>query len=207
MNADIADKLGSFFVGEPWCDKMGGLVKVIKYQSQDRNNNPVITTLPVGCRTDFSQCKNKGYTDLLPNNSYRSLFYFEDGGITFQKRNGDKSEFVSRLKMVGWLNMKKFVLPAGVCSISGKIISQILKAMPSQSINFGIYTEARVKLISEDIKSPAIFQRYSIPEEVMQYLLYPYDYFALNFQVEYVINRNCPDDLVLTNDPNCNDSQ
>lgn len=207
MNADMANKLGAYFSREPWCDKMGGLVKIIKYQSQDRNNNPIITTLPVGCRTDFSQCKNKGYTDLLPDNRYRSLFYFEDGGITLQKRNGDKTEFISRLKLVGWLNMKKFIIPSGACSISGKVISQILRVIPNQFVNFGIYTEARFKFISEDIKSPAIFQRYSMPEEVMQYLLYPYDYFALNFQVEFVVNRNCPDDLVLTDDANCNDSQ
>lgn len=204
MNSEIADKLGSYFITQPWCDKMGGLVKVIKYQSVDRNNNPTIMFMPVSCRTDFSTCKSGRYQDLLMNSQLRSLFYFEDGGITLQKRNGDKFEFVSRLKLVGWLNLNKFVLPGGVCTISGKIISQILRSIPDQHINFGIVTEAKIRVISEDIKSPAIFARYTLPEEVLQYLLYPFDYFALNFQVEFVINRACDDDVVITNDPNCN---
>lgn len=203
MNADIADKIGSYFSGQPWADRMGGLVKTIKYLDKDAQNNTIIKFMPVGCRTDFQTCQKGKYQDLVPNSRLRTLFYFEDGGITLNSRNGDKFEFTSRLKLIGWINMKKFVIPSGVCSISGKIVSQILRVIPKTHENFGIYTEARIRFVSEDIKSPAIFQRYTMPEEVLQYLLYPYDYFAINFQVEFVVNRACDDTVVVTDVANC----
>ena len=176
MNSAIADIVGSYFSSQPWCDKIGGLAKIVTIFDRDQNNNPTIKRFPVSCNTSLDECKQGRYSDLVPNSKLRSLFYFEDGGNTLQKRYAESFEFVARLKLVGWINLSMFKLQERQCTLSDRMVAQILKAMPDNYINTGIFTQMKIKFIGEDAKTPAIFSRYTYSEEQTQYLLFPYDY-------------------------------
>jgi len=49
----------------------------------------------------------------------------------------------------------------------------------------------RIKVNQELVKSAAIFSKYSYDEAVTQYLMYPFDYFALDITTDFLINKSC----------------
>jgi len=52
-------------------------------------------------------------------------------------------------------------------------------------------------------RSAAIFNRYTYGDEVQNLLLYPYDYFALDFYLTILVNLNCNYELTPSTPINC----
>ena len=104
--------------------------------------------------------------------------------------------------MVGWLNLAK--LGVTDCSWSAIAVLAIIAQLPDTYFNLNnVYTRCIITEISEAEKLPAIFSKYSYDEAVTQYLLHPFDYFALDITIDYVVPRACIDAIILNPAINC----
>ncbi|MDQ3047057.1 MAG: hypothetical protein M3R27_05865 [Bacteroidota bacterium] len=177
-------------------DKLTGVVKVITMTDVDSDNKPVKKTFPVSCDTSFTECVNdQKYKDFMPNSSLGCMVYLEDQGLRPEGTNGSKEKWKATYKLIGWINSAK--LGYSDCSITGQIVATIMKKFPITAFNQGIYHTIMIKVASQDPKTGANpFVRYSYDEDKTQYLMFPYDYFSLNVEVSFEINKKCISDFV-----------
>ena len=80
------------------------------------------------------------------------------------------------------------------------IAATIIASIPKTYQPFSGVSAIYIELISEVVKSSEIFADYTYNESEKQYLIYPYDYFALDYRVTYQIANQCLADLVLSPD-------
>lgn len=205
MNGAIADIILSKISSLSFIDKTAGvvrpLVKIDVMENEDGTGTVIRKIFPVACNVTAAQCEEQElYTDLVPDSKYRSIIYFEDGGSTYVGRNGETLNFVSKLRLVCWYNLQHF--DTAQCSIDGQLIASIIGALPHNFFNDGDYQRLLLTVASVPTKQSGIFSFYSYSEETNQYLLYPYDYFAIDFNVSFAINKNCISTIQLKT-PSC----
>jgi len=185
-----------------FAEKVAGIVKTAPVQISDGENRTFLKRFPVECQTTIEDCKTGRYKDLIPNNAYQSIIYFEDNGISLVSVNGTSFRFRANTTLVGWLNLAK--LGQTSCSISAAIIATLIKNLPQNHQNLPpVYQNIVWNITNILPKSAAIFSRYSYSEEVNQYLLYPFDYFALSMSIEFSVNSNCIEDFLPSDGINC----
>lgn len=202
MNEKIASILKSKIEALPFVDKIAGLVRPVKIELLDKDNKSVLKTFPVASDISNEACISGQYKDLIPDSKYRSIIYFEDNGITLTARNNRWVSFNSRLTLVGWLNLK-MLFDCQTYTGSTECILSILSELPENPFSEDIFREIRIIALSEVTKSNAIFSRYTYDETKTQYLLYPFNYFALNMSVEFKINLACVEQFKLASCPKC----
>lgn len=192
MNTDIANIVKSKISSLPFVDQIAGLVRIATKSDND-GDRQYIKSFPVSCETSQANCSTGKYQDLIPNSKYKSVIYFEDGGINLISRNAATFNYESKLTLVCWLNQKK--LGKTNCSVSALAVGAILKALDvSKYFNSTPYTRIQIEVDSEIIKNKDIFSKYTYDEKVTEYLLYPFDYFALNLSVKFTIPETCLSD-------------
>lgn len=204
MTSDIANILTAYLTPLPFADKVAGMTKTVTIADQDAEGRPTKRVFPIGCNVSQDDCIRGKFKDLVPDKKYKSIMYFEDGGTRITSETPRDYVFTSSMRLVGWLNLQK--LGKTSCSLSGLAVAHILKALPTDFNNNGIYQKIRIKSISQEIKSQTIFSKYSYKEDQVQYLMYPYDYFALNLTVDFVINKVCIEDWDVDPELNCVDN-
>lgn len=197
MNQDIAGILKTYLQEEIYVDKLSGMVRPVSIAFPTSTPGRVVyKTFPIACDVPYEGCQadtmNK---DMIPDDTKRSIIYFEDGGVDFEKRENNLMFFNSRLKIIGWINLRKFKHSG--CSLSSTIVTRIIRKLPTQPVNNGIYTRLHIVSISQAVKHPNIFSPYSYNETETQYLVYPFDYFALNISVKFAVNKNCLNEIEL----------
>ena len=199
MNSAIAEIIGGYITPLNWMDVWGGMSRTITTIIPNDDNRPQFRRFPVGCNTSLDECKAGTYQSLMPDSSKRAVAFFEDGGTRLIKRNGDNFEFINSMKLVVWVNLAKFKDPscAGITSL---LVASIIKSIPANFINSAPFTGMKIRLKGEDPKTPAIFARYTFSEPETQFLLFPFDYFALQFETEFMINQACATDVELATD-------
>lgn len=207
MIYDICEILKSKLVGLSFVDKLAGLTQVAVDVKADASP-PVVKRFPVACSVlgkDCSDAENR-LSDLMPDSKLRSVIFFEDiTGITFFGQERNELIFRCRPRLVGWINQKK--LGKNECSVTPLIVANIIKAFGTgRRFNDGLYIKTMINVIGEVAKTPAIFNKYTFSEIQNQYLMYPYDYFALDLSVEFRINADCIDDFVVGPEDECNDT-
>lgn len=210
MNGLVADWLKGLIEPLTFTEKIAGLVrpfiKVDVVEFRDENNEVVSNTtvtksFPVACGVTADECNtDEKYKDLTPDDRYRSVSYFEDQGAIVTGKTGDRVHFLSRIRYVCWLNLKKF--DTEECNISHLCAASVIAAVWGNHTNTAMLQGVKVRSFIQPPKSPAIFANYTYDEEVTQYLLYPFDYLAIDFEVEYSVNAsNCFDAIVLADNP------
>lgn len=192
MNEKIAFILKSQIEGLNFVDKIAGMVRPMTITKEK-----VRKTFPVSCDVTADECVKGAYQDLIPDSKYKSILYFEDQGTNFEYREKNRVYFTSRLNLVCWLNLKKLA-ECGLCVISPQVILMILANLPEFPVQSDIYREIRIKVTSEVPKNAGIFGRYSYDETIAQYLLAPFDYFCLQITVQFWVDIDCVNDLILT---------
>ena len=191
MNAMIADILKTNIESLPFIDRLSGLVRTVSIKEESGR----ITRKPIACDVSSDDCARGTYQDLVPNSSKLSIVYFEENGGV-QPIGNEKNNYVfrSQLRMVGWLNLKKMGFTN--CTWSGNAVLQILSRLPRNVFNSGNFQKIKITAIAEAEKSAEnIFGKYTYDETVNQYLLYPFDYFALNITTEFQVNPDCIEEM------------
>lgn len=206
MNTEIARIIKVQIENLPFMEKVGGLVRVIK-KVDSTDKGTTTKTFPVDCDVSEKECSVRSkYTDLVPNSNYKSVHFFEDLGVTISTEDQATFSFESKVKLIGWLNLQK--LGKTECSVSHLAIASILKSIESRTFNSGDFTKMQIRCTGIDPKSAEIFRKYTFSEEATQYLMYPYDYYAMTFTTKFTIPYKCITDWQSSLPINClNDSE
>lgn len=199
MTNDIAEILKDILAAEslPYIEKLAGLVQSETKIDGIKKEGSVMKVYPVYCPLKEA-CEPNKTEPLVPDKNTKSLFYFETASDTlFKGREKGRSFFTADLWLVGWLNPK--ALGSNECSISAPIIAQILNVLDKSIFNGpgGVYSMVKIRPVSIKTKEKSIFQKYKLGKQFYHLLEYPYDYFAIRFNVDFAIHNNCINDFIV----------
>jgi hypothetical protein len=193
MNQAIANIIKGHIEGLDFVDKIAGLVAPLTFEIKDKDNNLVQKTVPIACCVTADDCKEGAYNDLMPNSDYKTVIYFEDGGVTFDRAESNWKYFTSNLRLVCWINIEKLT-ESGVCksevpcTYAAHIITEIIRALPEfPENNHAPIEKVFSEITSQENRTPSIFGAYTYDEKHAQYLMAPFDYFSLNLRTTFAI--------------------
>ena len=181
-----------------WVDRFGGLTQVVSYETFDKDNNRVVKTIPISCASNTEECNNKDqfYQNLIPDSSKKSVLYFEplQGFTDNGAINGNQyfRNYTGRTRLVGWVNSKLLGLQDD-CLLSAKLIRSLFPIIVSEFSNLtGVFEGAKIRFRNPKVvvKSPSIFSSYTYDVDT-QFLINPYDYFAIDIDVVLDLNVGC----------------
>lgn len=200
MIIDIGNIIISQIENLSFIDKYTGVVKVITMKDPS-NKTGQKKIFPVACNLCNDDINNGRYKDLCPDSSKKSVLYLEDTGLRFVKKEGQRIYWKASYNLVCWLNLVK--LGKQTCSYSALAIAGILKSLPLVPFNSGdTYNSISINILGQQPKTVNPFAKYSYDETVNQFLMFPYDYFVLSLDVDFMTDLRC---LVLPeNDPELN---
>lgn len=175
----------------PYLTKVGGVVTTISKKIKED-----IKRFPVYINGDINTCDPDDYISFVPDSSEVGAIYFEDLGTTAQDKDRRKVMMRSRVRMVGFFNLKKMAQTDTII-----IVANMLDAMPRLPVNSDNVKNIRYSFAGEQPKSDAIFNRYTYNETEKQYLIYPFGYFALDFDIDWDLRFGCIDLLTMPDPP------
>jgi hypothetical protein len=191
MNQAIADIIRSHIKDLDFVDKIAGMTRALTFDIKGPDNTPIQKTFPVACCVTADDCKQGAYNDLMPNSQYKTVIYFEDNGISSNKTEGNFKYYTSSVKLVCWINAAKILGDAcstgTACTIAAHLITEIIRALPEFPAHHNPFSFVFSEVVSQDITNPSIFSKYTYDEKHTQYLMYPYDYFALDIKTDFAI--------------------
>ncbi|MCX6328202.1 MAG: hypothetical protein NTZ85_01625 [Bacteroidia bacterium] len=133
-------------------------------------------------------CDTSDYLDAVPNSSKKSIVYFEDWGTVLKDESPDWKEFITQVRLICWFNYQK----TNHAEIFDTLfMAHVMHEIPFQIPSLTYIHNIRFNLFRIPEKSPNLFSRYTYKEEESQYLMYPYDYFGLDYHVIYRVNLDC----------------
>lgn len=198
MNFEIANVIKGYLVDKVYADRIVGIVKVNDVGTEGGKS----VRYPIAYNSDPDECKKSStYLNLVPDSKKKSVIYFEDQGVRKIGQQGKNISYQSSLILVGWLNGKKLGMNGG--TISGLVVNDIIKSIPSGYLNSSPYVKIRINVTGQLPKSVNIFSRYTYDEKVLQYLMYPYDYFALTIVTDFDVNSDCVPSFDINNPVGC----
>lgn len=177
-------------------DKIGGVVYPFQQKRMGEGGQPVIKTIPI-YGNNPTVCVNEPYIDLVPDDRYKSVVYFEadnENMVTEATHQGQVTT-IANLTMIGWFNMPK--INASLTSAEGMI-----RAMTSVVLGVWDITGAHcvVEVTGFRYRDPSIFSEYTYDEAEKQYLIYPFDFGAVEFEVQMTYDI-CDDEPEIS--PDC----
>lgn len=222
----IHSALENIEIGEtPLIEKYGKLVFPVNFPEaigQTANGQPIMKDrfFPIACGVSFGDCvANQRYQELSPNSAYKSIAYWEQRADAVQNEKlssltakGGLIVYDIPVRLVVWLNMAKLnVNGTGQtdCSIAAPIALKIQSALYRKNgfiLPDDAYAGAKVEMqfAGQEQKDAAkIFGQYSYGKELAKYMLHPFDFFALRYNVRLWINRNCVDAFTLGSEIDC----
>lgn len=197
MTVDIGNIIISKIETLPFIDKYAGVVKTLSY----KDDKGAIKSFPASVQTTLEECGTDRYKDLVLDSSKKSVLFLEDRGTRLIEKKGDRTYWRSSLNIVCWLNMPK--LGYSGASYSSVAIIGIISKFPLSPFSSSIYNLIDIQVQGQEPKSVNPFQRYSFEETEKQYLMYPYDYFVLPVDVEFMILNRCLSEAALETELNC----
>lgn len=187
----VANQLAEKLKALPFVSLAGGIARAQKIKDGDG-----VRTLPAAQKPDGSST----YAWLTPSSKQVGISYFENLGndLDANVSGGRGQMYRSTLRVVVWLNLSR-ITPPDV----GSIMAQTVAAISAAQITSDFVNSVRITPIREVPRSAEIFSKYSYNEAEWQYLMLPYDYFAFDFDVRYVLNAGCHLTKFIKKDPSC----
>ena len=191
MNQAVADIIKEHIEGLDFVDKIAGLTSVLTFELNDKDNNKVIKSFPIACCVTADDCKEGAYNELMPDSAYKTVIYFEDGEMTFTKYEGRYKYYSSTLRLVCWINVAKILSDTcktgTTCTLSSHLITEIIRALPRFPEDHTPFHQMYHEVTDQVVRDNSIFSKYTFDEKHVQYLMYPYDYFALTIKTDFAI--------------------
>jgi len=218
MNAVIAEVLKANLENLQWMERFGGLVfpyQVAQFKT-DAEGKQVITgyqVYPVACEVNLENCYETGTIMHFEPDSTKSAigFFVDNGGVTLKSVEGPKNatlKFAFDLKFLCWMNTARLgsSITAGLCQPSGRIAPYVVAEMFGEQSAVGVFAggieesifyNIEVTGVRELTKTPAMFEPFSFARWGVDRGLFttPYDYFGLQIQGTFTVNKNCLPDF------------
>lgn len=213
MNKGIAHVLMQKIKDLPYIQRFAGLVSVqeeanVTGDGLDFPERSTLKKYPVtnDCCITKTERRMPGLVDMTPNSSYFGQVYFEDKGLDSLGRANRLYKFKSKIRMVVWLNSKMIVTAQGFNRVPDYAISTAVYAAIQDRFNTlenkssGYYHRLKIKAISIPIQDKNIFLPYTFNLEATQYLMAPYEFFAVDYEIEFQITSKCIDEMTVSAD-------
>lgn len=189
MNQAVANIIRKHIEGLDFVDKIAGLVAPLTFDIRSSNNETVQKTFPVACCVSADDCKEGAYNELMPDSAYKTVIYFEDGGVSFERKEGNWKYYRSKLRLVCWINVAKILgdtcKEGSACTLSTHLIAEIIRVLPDFPAHHNPFNNVYSEITGQVVRTPSIFAAYTYDEKHAQYLMYPYDYFALEIDTVF----------------------
>lgn len=210
MNKGIANILLNRLGTLPFIDLYGGIVSV--QEKEDffvdeihPNGKKVLNKFPVACDViDHNVCAVPGkLVPMIPDSKRKGILYFEDMGVVSNGRKGIYMDFTSSLRLVVWLNTKHINLNPCfelTMPVMAHILSRLTNVNPFNSNNF-LRINISVNKIPQANKD--IFSKYTYDLAITQYLMQPFEFFALDLLVNYSILPSCINEITIKTPSQC----
>lgn len=197
MNVRIANILKTYIEALNFADLVGGIVKPIEIMQSTED----IRKVP----GEYLDATSNDYISYAPDTSRMSIIYFEDQGVDLVRDGSRYIDLVSSLKLVAWFNLDRI---NHTLVNSDQLMLLIMDAIPKSFNNTNNILKARTEFQGEDPKTPEIFGDYDYDEAILQHLMHPYHYGALNYNIFFSVRPECVPEIVINpapciTDPNC----
>ena len=188
MNALVAlllkDRISQF----TYVDKLAGMVRAI---TRERAGGTM--TIPVDIAVDDPlACSDEEISALVPDEGYGCIVYFEDRGLRRIQSRTRGISFESRLRLVCWVNTAKF---SGDNYAADRIMEQFIAALQDVPTNEGPFIGVRHQVETIPERGKSLFGAYTYPDTARQYLLFPFDAFAIDILTTMRIRPGCEDQV------------
>lgn len=198
MNKGLASIIRDRLKDIPFIDLFGGVVYTqikserIFSNEDDEVGRALEYKFPVTCDyVGTVECDHQGLKDFIPNSKLKGILYFEDNGVLPTGFKGRVIKYASRLRMVVWLNTKHINM-SPCSSLTTPVMNGILERLVGKNpFNEGDFQSIVIRIESIPKVSLDIFNRYSYVEKDTQFLMPPYEYFAIDLVCDYNINPYC----------------
>jgi hypothetical protein len=178
----------------------------------------VYKKFPISCAVEGDVAPGKRvqrFRDLIPSDQYKSMLYWEilqgmqdRGGFAANRRtapNESQRVMQGRARLVGWLNSQ--ALGQTVCNSAADAIFALLPIF-KQTLQYPIIpienAQVEFRVIGEVIRDFSIFSKYTY-EPMQHTFFYPFDFFAIDVQIEAIIPLGCIPDFPIANPLPCVD--
>jgi len=183
MNEKISIILNEYLPN--WIDRQGTILKILA-----REENGKVGKYPVSLNYLKKTCEAGDYISLIPDSRYRSISFWTTSGGNISKSFGMIDVQVT-LRLVVWVNHKLINQAVNV----DDLMLSVIKDIPENIGISGDFSKIRTRLINAGKEN--IWTNFSLKEEDKQFLLYPFDWFTLDYQVNYSFHQNCLNDINL----------
>lgn len=178
----------------PFIDMIAGAVKTVTYTDEDETGSKYIYTFPVSWQTNAQPCKptSSPELDLIPDSSKKGICYFEQEGASVMTGTGDRTGYAATMTLVCWYN-KLLITGYNYNNVQTNYIAQMQRALGIGRNPFNQYPFTRVMVLSTRIlpQDGSIFTKYTYVEQYRQYLMQPFEYFAMQLDVRFSVADNC----------------
>lgn len=196
----IQDIIDPLFVGIEWLEHYGGYTIPVDLESTNTEKRLITQTFPFSPDYAVEECtKDSQY--LVPNKNKLSIAYWEvlaDMEIVDSEMiPGDSAaHFTQAMRLVVWFNFGKmgYTTPT---MVKHSIFSELMQLLDGYKVKNT--ADPLIKLIRLDVSASSksqsrgldIFSQYSYLPTYRQLFKYPYDFFAIDFDFEWMIWKKC----------------
>jgi len=194
MNAVIAELLRDEIDGLAFVERTAGLVRSlpVKVPSED---GVVIKNIPVALNNEVP-CEPEEMMALVPDSDKKSIVFFEDGGVSIERRDSWYLHCRSSLTMVAWFNLPAINPDYSDATL---LMAHLVATVPKYLDNQDYVTRIMTIPIGELTKD-TVYSQYDLDLAENMYFAFPYDYAAFQFDVVFAIPKNCLDAVTIDPD-------
>jgi hypothetical protein len=208
MIHEVIESLRTKITGLPFIEKYGGLVRIAK-KAFTNDEGIYYKTFPVSCDVSNAECwNNDRYKDLLPDENYKSIAYFESAGNIIVKKTQylssgrDAYHVIAPIDFICWLNLPKLGISDCHSSIFELMaVDLFYQSHKPQLENFNV-ASFKMEIKSFSSRDEKIFAKYSYGD-LSGLLLYPFDFFKISLELSFYIDPNCIQNFVLNPPIDC----
>ncbi|WP_313418829.1 hypothetical protein [Sphingobacterium multivorum] len=179
MNVLIGKIIKDLVSPLPYFDIGAGLVQVIK-KSDISDIKGVFKKFPV----EVNVTEENNLLALYPDEHLKGLFFVEDMGA----RSDGNNDWTSDLTLVCWFCPKK--ISSNADAVSAHALADITNLF-KPFYNVGPISRLKINVVSIPQRESGIFSKYTFDEAQTQYLMPPFDFFALKLKCSYRLSPNC----------------
>lgn len=203
----IEKTLRDRIVALSWVGQYGAIIQDIKVPVDAGEGQALFDIYPISRYVSASDCFDREkWKDLIPDDKYASVCYFEQRGSSKITMDGPKDTFwvfKETLRFVAWLNYPKLGLDfeQGPERFALNVANTVY-GNHSISVD-GIDGELQIlsaQLMPRDFRQ--IFGRFSYADKQNAFFR-PYDFFAVDFECKVRINAACLADVSLGSEVEC----
>ncbi len=198
MTTVLAHILKKQLIDLNFLDSIAGLVQTIsRIEPTIIEDTFAVSKFPASVDLNFDDCLRKGnFTDLVPNSKNKGILYFENWGTVPNGRKGNDFEYISKLRLVCWINNQK-IQGKESKSIRHQLITFIRAKLENkffQGEGLKKISVTATRIIENDVE---IFKPYTYPIDAVKFLMHPFEAFAIDLHIGYSIGSNCVSEPIL----------